>query len=100
MWIVLTLTFYTCASSRALLLDLVPSKISSDFIKRFKRFVSPRCVPNNVISDGGSNFVSVESQEFMNGLVINWVTNLPSLPWYVGFLECLVKSTKELLRKC
>ena len=28
-------TLYTCTSSRALLLDLVPSKRSSDFIKSF-----------------------------------------------------------------
>ena len=31
-------TLYTRASSRALLLDLLPSKSSSDFIKSFKRF--------------------------------------------------------------
>ena len=95
----LWVTLYTCASSRALLLDLVPSKSSSDFIKSFKRSISRRGVPNNVISDGGSNFVSVESQEFVNGLGVNWVTNIPLSPWHRGFFERLVRSTKELLRK-
>ena len=31
-------TLYTCASSGAILLDLVPSKDSQTFIKSFKRF--------------------------------------------------------------
>ena len=64
MWV----TLHTCASSRALLLDVVPSKSSSDFIKSFKRFFSQRGIPNNVILDDDSNFASVESQEFINGL--------------------------------
>ena len=93
------MTLYTCASGRALLLDLVPSKNWSHFTKSFKRFVSQRAVPNNVILDGGSNFVSVESQEFMNGLSVNWVTNMPLSPWYGGLFERLVRSTKELLPK-
>ena len=91
-------TLYTCTSSRALLLDLVPSRRSSDFIKSFEWFVGQRGVPNNVISNGGSSFVLVESQEFMNGLGVSWVTNMPLPPWYKGFLERLVRITKEVLR--
>ena len=68
----------------ALLLDVVRSKSLSNFIKSFKRFVSRMGVPNNVISDGGRNFVSVESQEFVNGLGVNWVRNMSLSPWY-GF---------------
>ena len=93
------MTLHACESSRALLLGLVPSKSPADLIKSFKRFVSRRGVPNNVISDGSSNFVSVESQEFMNGLDVNWVTNMPLSPWYGVIFENLVRSTKELLEK-
>ena len=60
-------TLHTFASIRALLLDLGPSRSLSDLFKMFKRFVSQTDVPNNVISDRGSDFVSVESQEFING---------------------------------
>ena len=35
----------------------------------------------------------------MNALGVNWVTNMPLSPWYGGFFERLVRSTKELLRK-
>ena len=47
-WVILC----TCASSRASLLDLVPSKSSPDFIKSFKTFICRRGVPNNVVSEG------------------------------------------------
>ena len=93
------MTLYTCASSRALSLDLVASKSSSVFIKSFKRFVNRRGVPNNVVSDRSSNFVFIESQEFISGLGANWVTNMPLSLWYRGLFERLVRSTKELLRK-
>ena len=93
------MTLYRCASSRALSLDLVASKSSSVFIKSFKRFVNRRGVPNNVVSDRSSNFVFIESQEFISGLGANWVTNMPLSLWYRGLFERLVRSTKELLRK-
>ena len=93
------MTLYTCASSRVLSLDLVASKSSSVFIKSFKRFVNRRGVPNNVVSDRSSNFVFIESQEFISGLGANWVTNMPLSLWYRGLFERLVRSTKELLRK-
>ena len=34
----------------------------------------------------------------MNGLGVSWVTNMPLPPWYKGFLERLVRITKEVLR--
>lgn len=64
-------TLYIFASIRALLLDLVPSRSSSDFIKMFKRFVSQRGV--------------------------NWVTNMALSPMVY---ERLLRSTKELCGKC
>ena len=93
-------TLYTCASSRALLLDLVPSKSSSHFIKSFKRFVSRRGVPNNVISDGGSNFASVEIQEFMNELGVHWVTNMSLSPWHGGFLNTSLGVQRSYCGNC
>ena len=93
-------TLYTCPSSRTLLLDLVLSKSLSDFIKSFKRFVSRKRVPNNAISDGSINFVSVESQEFMNGLGVNWVTNMPYPRGMEGFLNDWLGVQKSYWGKC
>ena len=92
-------TLFTCAASRAIILDLVPGLDAHSFIKCFRRFVSRRGCPNFVISDGGKNFVSVETQNFVSKMGVDWRVNLPLAPWHGGFFERLVRSTKSLLRK-
>ena len=92
-------TLYTCAATRAIILDLVPFMDSNSFKDSFRRFISRRGCPTHVISDPGSNFNARDSQSFINSLGVTWHTNLPLAPWYGGFFERLVKSTKELLRK-
>ena len=90
---------YTCASSRAILLDLVPDIGSTSFIRSFRRMIARRGCPNNVISDNGSNFISTETQTFVTSLGVDWDLNIPLAPWHGGFFERMVKSAKELLRK-
>ena len=50
-----------------------------------------------IISDGGKNFVSLETEEFVSRLRIEWKINLSS--WQDRFFERLVISTNILLRK-
>ena len=54
-------THYTCAWTRAILLDLVPRPDSTSFINSFCRMIARRRCPNNVISDNGKNFLSDEN---------------------------------------
>ena len=49
-------THYTCAWTRAILLDLVPRPDSTSFINSFCRMIARRRCPNNIISDNGKNF--------------------------------------------
>ena len=65
-------TIYIYASSRGIALDVVPNLDSVSFIRSFLRFISRRGCPNNVISDNGKNFVSVET---IRGLyvVLVWI---------------------------
>ena len=49
-------TLCTCASSRAICLDLLPNMNSESFIRSFKRFISRYGCSDNVISDNGSKF--------------------------------------------
>ena len=93
------MTLYTCASSRGIVLDLVPSLDSVSFIRSFRRFISRRGCPSNVISDNWKNSVSVETKRFVSSIGVNWITNLPLAPWHGGFFERLIKSTNTLLRK-
>ena len=50
------IVLYTCASSRAVHLDLVPRLTTEVFVRSFKRFIARRGVPNLVVSDNGSIF--------------------------------------------
>ena len=63
----LWMTLYICASSRGIMLDLVPRLDSKSFIKSFQWFVGWLSCPSYVISDGSSNFVASETQAFANG---------------------------------
>ena len=92
-------TLHTCAATRAIVLDLVPSIDSDTFQDSFRRFISRRGCPSRVISDPGSNFNTGNTQAFVNNLGVTWHINLPLASWHGGFFERLVRSTKELLRK-
>ena len=61
-------TLYTCASTRALLLHLVPRPNSTSFINSFRRMITRKGCPNNIISDNGKNFISDETQSFATNL--------------------------------
>ena len=54
-------TFFTCASSRGLILEVVAPFNASAFIQNIKRFISRRGCSTYIISDGVRNFVSVET---------------------------------------
>ena len=92
-------TLYTCASSRAIILDLVAHPSAPDFTSSLTRFISRRGCPDHVITDNGSNFIADETQTFATGRNITWHLNVPLAPWYGGFFERIVKIVKTLLKK-
>ena len=94
-WIVL----FTCASTRCIYLDLVPDCSSSSCVRVLKRFFAARDVPRLIISDNGSQFISNETQSFVNNRVTKWQFNLPSAPWLGGMSEWMIRSMKRCLRK-
>ena len=89
----------TCASSRAVYLDLVSDSSSTECILLLKRFISRYGAPSNITSDNGKCFVSAETQDFATSRNIMWKFNLESAPWQGGFFERLVKSVKRCLKK-
>ena len=92
-------TLYTCASTRNIILDLIPSLSANSLKSSLKRLISRRGCPDNVISDNGSNFVAIETQNFESNLYIKLHFNLALAPWQGGFFERLMGSVKELLKK-
>ena len=101
---------YTCCVVRAIHLDLVPDMTTPAFLRSLKRFTARRGLPHKIISDNGKTFkaaakaiqavVSHEDvRRYLSGIGVKWVFNIPKAPWWGGFFERMVKSTKRCLRK-
>ena len=90
---------FTCASSRAIHLELTPDMSIPSFIRAVKRFVSRRGMPDRVISDNFKTFNSVEVKNYFVKHGVKQSFILPASPWWGGFYERLVRSVKLTLRK-
>ena len=89
----------TCATSRAILLELVPDMSIGGFLRGFKRFLARRGTPDVVIHDNFKTFKATAVKRFMllQGIKQNFI--LPLSPWWGGFYERLVRSVKTCLKK-
>nr|XP_047141362.1 uncharacterized protein LOC124816280 [Hydra vulgaris] len=79
--------------------DLVPDTSAESCIRSLRRFFAKRDTPSEILSDNGSQFTSNLTQNFTSSLGITWHFNIPAAPWWGGFFERLVGSTKRCLRK-
>lgn len=102
---------FTCASTRAVHLELVRSLTVESFLLAFRRFTSRRGLPATLISDNAKTFKGsskevqkiARSKEVMrylsnNGIV--WKFIIEKAPWWGGFWERLIQSVKRCLKKC
>ena len=80
---------FTCASSRAIHLELTPDMKTSAFKRAFQRFISRRGTPDVVVSDNFKTFKSAEIKKFMVVRQIRQKFILPASPWWDGFYERL-----------
>ncbi|XP_045025108.1 uncharacterized protein LOC123469827 [Daphnia magna] len=101
---------FTCASTRAIHLELVEDLSAQSFLFAFKRFVSHHSLPSMIISDNATNFecsADFITQIFKSPEVASNLTNqqvewrfIPKrAPWYGGFWERLIGVTKIALAK-
>ena len=104
------LCLFTCCTTRAVHLELVPNLNALTFIRCFKRFTARRGIPTTVISDNGKTFKSAAKlirQVFEDSTVkahlsnhqVQWTFNLERAPWWGGFFERMIKSAKRCLKK-
>ncbi|XP_057298595.1 uncharacterized protein LOC130629427 [Hydractinia symbiolongicarpus] len=89
----------TCASSRAVYLDISTDLSASACVNALKRFVNKNGAPKVINSDNGSNFVSKEVQHFASSHGIKWCFNIEAAPWQGGYFERLIQSLKRCLKK-
>jgi len=90
---------YTCATSRGVIIDLVPDANAESFILSLSRFISRRGCPKQILSDNGSVFTAKITQSFILSKNILWKFNLVEAPWFGGIWERLVGSIKRCLKK-
>ena len=101
---------FTCASTRALHLELTEGLNAETFLLAFRRFSSRRGLPATLVSDNAKTFKSASkeirgitrSQEVFRYLTnqrTNWQFIVAKAPWWGGFWERMVRSVKRCLRK-
>ena len=101
---------YTCASTRAIHLELTRALSNKAFLLSFRRFASRRGLPSHLISDNATTFKSAskeiericrskEVQSFLASRGITWQFIVERAPWWGGFWERLVRSVKIVLKK-
>ena len=102
---------FTCLTTRAVHVEIVPSMDASSCVMGVERFVSRRGTPAIIWSDDGTNFVGAEKElrdniEKWNTINIavelahkgiKWRVNPPSTPHQGGIWERLVRSFKRVL---
>ena len=76
---------YTCASTRGVILELVPDASSKYFISSLTKFISHRGCPGKILTDNGTVFTSQETQKFAANRNIEWQFSLSNAPWYGVF---------------
>lgn len=89
---------FTCATSRAVHLELVPNLEASTFLCSLRRFIGRRGLPRLIVSDNTKTFEAKEKslvllfdfpdvQEHLSSKGISWQYNLAKAPWWDGFFE-------------
>ncbi len=102
------IAIFTCATYRAIHLELCSSLTTEVFIAALRRFVARRGRPSTIYSDNGLNFVGCSNAlkkvdwkkitDFATVTQIRWKFNPPTAAWWGGFWERMIGVVKQLLR--
>ena len=102
---------FTCATVRAIHLDIVENLSTPAFLQTLRRFVAHHGWPKVFISDNGKNFVGAQAElkklvqegqkqieEFAVLHKVVWKFNTPLSPHQGGLFESMIKQSKNALR--
>lgn len=105
---------FTCFVTRAIHLELLNDMTTEEFLYAFRRFVSIRGAPCNILSDNAAQFKLGSAtldlvwkkvikcddvQNYVSNAGIRWTFITELAPWMGGFYERLVGVVKRSLRK-
>ena len=100
----------TCATSRAVHLELTKTQTAEEFQRKLSLFIARRTRPKVIISDNASVFKftatwmknikkSERLRDYLARQDINWRFNQSRSPWWGGMYERLIKDVKKTLQK-
>lgn len=96
----------TCASTRAVHLEMVTNMIVYNFFMALRWLCARREYPSEIVSDNFKTFKSAsqiitseESQRFMTNQSISWTFIIERAPWWGDFYERLVTFMELALKK-
>ena len=101
---------WTCASTRAIHLELVPNLSVPTFLQAFRRFTARRGLPTRLSSDNAKTFKGAvkdvkrivrakEIQHYLAKKGVAWEFIIEKAPWQDGFWERMIGSVKRCLKK-
>ena len=102
---------FTCATVRAIHLEVVESMSAEAFLHALRRFASHHGWPSTIISDNGMSFVGAERllrelfvkmrkklEDFATLHQLRWIFTTPRSPHQGGIYESLIKQVKRAIR--
>ena len=103
---------FTCLNTRVVHLELAGDLTTDSFLLSLRRFISRRGEVRIIRSDNGKNFVGAEKELkswirnfhqnkincFLGHCHIEWIFNLPVIPWMGVAWESLIRSVKRALK--
>ena len=104
------LCLFTCATTRAVHLEIVQDLTAEMFLLAFRKFAGRRSLPTIMISDNGSTYLSAANQlrslmelsevkEELGKRGVSWRFIPKKAPWHGGFWEGLIGLTKTAIKK-
>ena len=107
------MVLFTCATTRALHLELSSDMTADRFLLALQRFIGRRGIPHTIYSDNARTFHAVnkelaelwlavsaaKTQQYLSQQGIRWKFIAPRAAWWGGWWERMVGSTKRCLRK-
>ena len=101
---------FTCATSRAVHLELAKSQTASEFQEKLNSFITRKTGPSRIVSDNATTFIATSKwikqirkserlHDYLATQNIHWKFNLAKSPWWGGLYERLIKEIKTTLYK-
>jgi hypothetical protein len=93
---------FTCASTRAIHLEIVPNMTTESFILALRRFMSRKSTPSVIMSDNALTYIAtakILKEEVLTQHGITWKFIPQHAPWYGGLRERLIGITKTCIKK-